>query len=238
MSRDKFAYLLPIRSVIFILVFVLGAIITGKELSEISNWWTIIATIVNVLTIILLVMISKKNGVTYWDLINYKKGASSVKQIVIISIIILVVGTGGMYLAGFICYGVIPYAPPMIIAPIARMLAIVNFFLLPVSTALAEDGLYLGCGVNVIKNKWTGIITPAFFYALQHCFIPTLFDGRYIFYRFLSFLPLTIILCWYYQKKRNPVPIMVGHAIIDIMTASFVLVTSMFPGFYEKMCNM
>ncbi len=238
MSRDKLPYLLPIRSVIFVLVFVLGSEITGKELSEISNWWTIIATIVNALTIILLVRISEKNGITYWDLINCKKGASSVKQIVSISIIILVAGTGCMYLAGFICYGVIPYAPPMMIAPVTRIPAIVNFFLLPVSTALAEDGLYLGCGVNVIENKWTGIITPAFFYALQHCFIPTLFDGKYILYRFLSFLPLTIILCWYYQKKRNPIPIMVGHAIIDMMTVSLVLATSMIPEFYEKMCNM
>ncbi|MBE5850787.1 MAG: CPBP family intramembrane metalloprotease [Lachnospiraceae bacterium] len=238
MNRDKLPYLLPIRSVIFILIFVLGARITGKELSEISNWWTLVATLVNVLTIVLLVMISKKNGVTYWDLINYKKGASSARQIVIVSIFVLVAGTGCMYLAGFICYGVIPYAPPVMIAPIARIPAIVNFFLLPVSTALAEDGLYLGCGVNVIQNKWTGIITPAFFYALQHCFIPTLFDGRYILYRFLSFLPLTIILCWYYQKKRNPVPIMVGHVIIDMMTVSWVLATSMIPGFYETMLNM
>ncbi|MCR5214826.1 MAG: hypothetical protein K6E10_10465, partial [Eubacterium sp.] len=64
------------------------------------------------------------------------------------------------------------------------------------------------------------------------------FDGKFILYRFLSFLPLTIILCWYYRKKRNPVPIMVGHALIDLMTVSFVIATSMVPGFFEMMCNM
>lgn len=238
MNRAKLAFLLPMRSVIFILIFLIGSNLTGKELEDISNWWTIVATVVNILTIILLVVISKKKDSTYGELINYKKGTTKVKQIVIISIIILVVGTGGMYLAGFLCYGVIPYASPMMIAPIAKILAIINFFLLPVTTAFAEDGLYLGCGVNVIENKWAGILVPAFFYALQHCFIPTLFDGRYILYRFLSFLPLTIILCWYYRKKRNPVPIMVGHALIDMMTVSWVLATSFIPGFYEKMCNM
>ena len=40
------------------------------------------------------------------------------------------------------------------------------------------------------------------------------------------------------RKKRNPVPIMVGHALIDMMTVSWVLATSMVPGFYETMCNM
>ena len=175
---------------------------------------------------------------SYGQLINFRKQTTKVSQIVLISIIILAVGTGGMYLAGFLCYGVIPYASPMMIAPVAKALAIINFFLLPVTTAFAEDGLYLGCGVNVIENKAMGIIVPAFFYALQHCFIPTLFDTRYVLYRFLSFLPLTIILCWYYQKKRNPVPIMAGHAIIDMMTVSWVLASSVIPGFYEKICGM
>lgn len=238
MNHDKLPYLLPIRSVVFILIFVLGSLITGKELSAISNWWTIVATIVNIFTIILLIVVSKKNDMTYWELINYQKGETKAGQVVLISIVVLVGGMGVMYLAGFLCYGKIPYAPPMMIAPVMKLLAIINFFLLPVTTAFAEDGLYLGCGVNMIKNKTLGIIIPAFFYALQHCFIPTLIDGRYIIYRFLSFLPLTIILCYYYQRKRNPVPIMVGHAIIDMITGLEVLATSMVPGFYEPMINM
>ena len=238
MNRDKLPYLLPIRSVVFILIFVLGSLITGKELSAISNWWTIVATIVNIFTIILLIVVSKKYDMTYWELINYQKGETKAGQVVLISIVVLVGGMGVMYLAGFLCYGKIPYAPPMMIAPVMKLLAIINFFLLPVTTAFAEDGLYLGCGVNMIKNKTLGIIIPAFFYALQHCFIPTLIDGRYIIYRFLSFLPLTIILCYYYQRKRNPVPIMVGHAIIDMITGLEVLAASMVLGFYETMINM
>ena len=235
MDRNKLAFLLPIRSVLFILIFIFGSRIIGKSLSDISNWWTTIATAVNIFTIILLILFSKKNGMTYLELINYKKRETKVKQIILLSIIILAVGVGGMYLAGFICYGIIPYSAPMMIAPVAKSLAIVNFLLLPVSTALAEDGLYLGCGVNVIKNKSAGIMIPAFFYTLQHCFIPTLFDGKYMLYRFLSFLTLTIILCGYYQKKRNPVPIMIGHALIDLLSVSWVLATSMVPGFFEMM---
>ncbi|MDE6231738.1 MAG: hypothetical protein K2M60_00110 [Lachnospiraceae bacterium] len=109
-----------------------------------------------------------------------------------------------MYLAGYICYGIIPYAAPMMIAPIPVWLAVINIAILPITTAFAEDGLYLGCGVNQIHNKLLAITIPAFFFALQHSFIPTLFDLKYIIYRFISFLPLTLILCWYYYKKRNP----------------------------------
>ena len=238
MKENKLPYLLPIRSIMFLFIFVVGSLITRKGLDEISNWWTIVATIVNIITIVVLVFAAKKNGMTYWELIGYRKGNTKISQVVVVSIIVLVIGTGGMYLAGYLCYGVIPYSSPMMIAPIPKVLAIINFLPLPITTALAEDGLYLGCGVNQIENKMLAIILPAFFYALQHCFIPTLFDAKYILYRLLSFLPLTIILCWYYYKKKNPVPVMIGHALIDMMTVLWVLTTSINPGFYEMMVNM
>ena len=238
MNRDKLPILLPIRSLAFLIIFLAGSKIASKQLSDISSWWTVVATIVNIFTIILLIYVSKKNDMTYLTLIGYRKGETTIKQIVILSVTVLLVGGGGMYLSGFICYGVIPYSPPMMIAPVPKVLALINFFLLPVTTALAEDGLYLGCGVNVIKNKTCAILVPAFFYTLQHCFIPVLIDARYIAYRFLSYLPLIIILCLYYHKKRNPLPIMVGHALIDLMTVIWVLASSFIPGFYEMMCSM
>ena len=231
-------YLLPIRCVIFLFTFVIGAAVVGKQIEEISNWWSVIASIVNVLIIVVLVFTTKKKNSNYWELINFQKGKTTWKPIVGMSAIIVVIGMVGMYLAGYICYGVIPYAAPMLIAPIPLWLAIINVVVLPISTAFAEDGLYLGCGVNTIKNKYVAIIVPALFFALQHSFIPTLYDVRYTVYRFISFLPLTIILCWWYHKNRNPLPIMVGHAVIDVATVMQILATSAIPGFYEMMCGM
>ena len=230
--------LLPVRSVVFALIFIVGSRLVGKDVSEISRWWTPAATIVNILTVMLIVFAAKKNGQTYRELINYEKGKTTKKQVVLVTLMILIVGMGGMFLAGYICYGVIPYGAPMMIAPIPKALALINMLFLPVTTALAEDGMYLGCGVNSIENKLAAILIPAFFFALQHCYIPTLFDSKYMLYRFLSFLPLTIILCAYYHKKRNPLPIMIGHAVIDLATAGQIIATSFIPGFYEKMCSM
>ena len=230
--------LLPVRSVVFALIFIVGSRLVGKDVSEISRWWTPAATIVNILTVMLIVFTAKKSGQTYKELINYEKGKKKKKQAILVTLMILIVGMGGMFLAGYICYGVIPYGAPMMIAPIPKALALINLVLLPVTTALAEDGMYLGCGVNSIENKLAAILIPAFFFALQHCYIPTLFDSKYMLYRFISFLPLTIILCAYYHKKRNPLPIMIGHAVIDLATAGQIIATSFIPGFYEKMCSM
>ncbi|HBI52926.1 MAG TPA: hypothetical protein DDX72_09130 [Ruminococcaceae bacterium] len=238
MDRKTLPYLMPVRSIIFPLIFLVGAGLVNKRIDEISNWWSVTDTIVNLLTIAMLIFAARSTGQTFAELIGYKKGQTKVSQVVIVSVVILVLGMGGMFLAGFLCYGVIPYAPPMVIAPIPVVLAAVNIPLLPITTAFAEDGLYLGCGVNNIKNKYAAVLVPALFYALQHSFIPTLFDVRYILYRFLSFLPLTVILCAYYYKKRDPVPIMIGHTIIDVATVAQIMATSAIPGFYDMMCGM
>lgn len=237
MKNKYLPFLLPIRCIAFLLIFLSVSLIFGKNYNEIGSMWSVVATVVNVFTVLMLVLIARKKG-GYARLINYEKGKTSKRQVFVMTIIIVLVGMGGMYLSGFICYGVIPYAAPMMIAPIPLWLAIVNFFLLPVTTALAEDGLYLGCGVNRIKGKYSAVLVPAFFFALQHSFIPVLPDLRYVIYRFLSFLPLTVILCRNYYKYRNPLPIMIGHAVIDLATVCQILLTSAIPGFYDMMCAM
>ena len=150
-------FLLLFRSIVFVIIFIAAMVISGKELYEISNIWSVVASAVNVLTLFLLFAVIKKNGGTYAALINYEKGKASFKQIVGMVLLILFVGIGGMFLAGFICYGIIPYAAPMLIAPIPLWLAVVNLFVLPITTALAEDGVYLGAGVNCFKNKYAAI---------------------------------------------------------------------------------
>ncbi len=239
MKKNSYAaYFLPLRCIIFPLVFVLGALITGNKLSDTSSWWSVAASIVNIVFIAFLVLYAKKAKGSYRELINLHKSELSIKKMIGIILAIIVIGTSGMYLAGLICYGKIPYTPPEIVAPIPLVLAVINMLILPVTTTLAEDGLYLGCGVNSIKNKYAAILVPAFFYAFQHCFIPTLFDVKFIVYRFLSFLPCAIVMCWYYQKKRDPLPIMIAHLILNIATTVTILATSVSSDIYEKICNL
>lgn len=58
-NKSKYmAYLLPIRCVIFAFIFVIGAIITKQKLEDISNWWSIAASIVNFFVILILFFIA------------------------------------------------------------------------------------------------------------------------------------------------------------------------------------
>ena len=235
--KSKLALLLPIRCISFIVIYLSMMAITNKKLKELVNTWSIVCSIVNILLILLLILITRLNKSSYLELIQYKKGNTKIKEIFIMIGIVLVLGMGGMYLAGIIIYQNIFYMSPEMASPIPIWLAIINFFILPISTALAEDSLYLGCGVNNINNKIFAIIIPGFFFALQHSFIPMLLDIKFILYRFLSFLPLTMLLSYIYYKRKNIIPIMIAHAVIDLCTVILILFMSINPNLYYELLN-
>ena len=237
---SKAVLLLPFRCILFVLVFVIGAALTGKNVKDINNWWSLVATAVNIVTILIVVLAAKRSGKGFKQFMGLTKGKNTPKKLILLVLGFTAVGYGGLNLAGLVCYGSImpKVTVEHVVAPIPFVLALINLVLLPATISFAEDGLYLGCGVNSFKNKYAAIIIPAFFYALQHCFIPTMFDAKYMLYRFISFLPLTVIFCWYYHKKKNPLPIMIAHAVLDYATAMTILITSSSSELYDKMLSM
>jgi hypothetical protein len=233
-------FILPLfRSILFILVGLLFAISTNQTLEQASRWWSIICTFCNIITIVLLMAICKSEGTTYKKLIGFQKGNNNLKYTLMIVVIMLSLGIGGMYGFGFMVYG---YVPVTMVQPIPVWLAVINTILLPLTIIFAELPLYFGYSLNKIEqitgNKILSIIYPMFFYALQHSFIPLLYDWKHILFRFLSFMPLMFVLGTIYYKKRKLEPLMIGHAVLDLATGSQILMTSIFPALYEMMKSM
>lgn len=70
---------------------------------------------------------------------------------------------------------------------------------------------------------------------MMHSFTPTVFDMKFIIYRFLSFLPLTIWICFQYYKDRPISYIMTGHWILNIATTIQIVITSFHPETYTML---
>jgi len=226
--------LLLFRSVLFIIVGLLFVAISGKSLEQASRWWSVIIVSCNIITIILLTIIFKSEGTTYKKIIRYEKGNKNSKGTLLIVLIMMLLGIGGMYGFGFMIYG---YVPVTMVQPIPVWIASINILLLPITVIFAEMPLYFGYSLNKIeqisKNKLLAICYPVFFYALQHSFIPLLFDFKHIAFRFLAFLPLMIFLGIIYNKKRKLTQLMIGHAVLDLATAAQILMISIFPSLFE-----
>lgn len=228
-------YIIPLfRSGLFIIGGLFFAAITNQSLEESAKWWPVLCNVFNVITILVLVLVCKYEGSDYRDLINYKKSQLQFKNILSIIILMLSIGVGGMYVFGLAIYG---HIPTILVQPIPIWIAIINTILLPVTIVFAELPLYYGYSFNKIKehtgNKFLAMGYIMFFYALQHSFIPLLFDWQYILFRFLSFLPLMIVLGIIYNKKRAMTPLMIGHGILDLATGIQILIFSIFPSIFE-----
>lgn len=233
-------FILPMfRSVLFIIVGVLFAIVTNQSLEQASQWWSIICTVCNIITIVVLMAICKSEGTTYKKLIGYQRGQGNPKYTLLIVVLMLILGMGGMYGFGFAIYG---YVPVTMVQPIPVWLASINVILLPLTVVFAELPLYFGYALNGIEkvtgNKILSVVYPMFFYALQHSFIPVLYDWKHILFRFLSFLPLMFVLGIIYYKKRKLQPLMIGHSILDLATSVQILMTSISPALFEMMKEM
>lgn len=226
--------MLSIRSVFFIAISLLSVMLFHQSLFELSRWWTILCVIVNILTLFVLYLFTRKEGISYLSLIRYEKKKTKKKQIFYGIMIVVFTGLSGMFVAGLVMYQTFPYLAVSLVQPIPIFVIVIVIILLPITTTLAEDGLYLGIGINFSKNRWIAIGLSAFFYAFQHAFIPMILNGTYLMYRFLSFLPLTIILAFWYEKKRNPLPIMIGHFTINLFTVVQILIFSIFPEAYPS----
>ncbi|MBQ5331531.1 MAG: CPBP family intramembrane metalloprotease [Oscillospiraceae bacterium] len=230
--------LMPMRCVMFLIVFLSASAITGRGYDSLCGIWSPTATCVNILTIIILMLYARRNGMTFTELIHLRKGQSKAGRFLIVSAITVVSGMALLYAAGYICYGsIMPPVSLRIMSPVPAALAAANLLLLPLTTALAEDGLYLGTGTGHLKGI-TAIVLPSLFYAMQHGFIPFMPDLRYFIYRVISFLPLTVAFCLYYRKTKDILPLMTGHILLDLATSSGILAMSAIPGLYEQMQTM
>lgn len=233
-------FILPLfRSVLFIIAGALFAIVTNQSLEQASQWWSIICTVSNIITIVVLVAICKSEGYTYKKLIGYQREQGNLKFTLLIVVLMLMLGMGGIYGFGLMFYG---YIPVTMVQPIPVWFALINVILLPLTVVFAELPLYFGYALNGIEkitgNKILSIVYPMFFYALQHSFIPLIYDWKHILYRFLSFFPLMFVLGIIYYKYRKLQPLMIGHAVLDLATGAQILITSISPALFEMMKAM
>jgi len=236
-------FLLPaIRTLLFIvtgLLLVHLPAFRGNSLTDVSKWWPVLVIIVNLITIFLLFILVRRRGKSFGDLINPDKvRIRRVKDILSATALMLVLGIGGLWIFSFLVYG---YMPLTNMQQLPLWAAIVVSVLLPGTIIFAEIPFYLGYCSPLIKkvtgNEIFSIIYPLFFFALQHSFMPLIFDIKHIISRFLVFIPLLVMIGLWYSRKKDLVPLMTGHGILDAIAGIQILLISYYPSIIEMMSS-
>lgn len=216
-----------VRPALFIGGGLLVVELTHQTYIEAMRWWSPLCTVINLITIAGLFLLCRYEGISFSSLWNRGNEHVRVKSTLWFVLAMLLIGVGGMLGFSFLFYQGLP---ELLVQPIPVWLAIINLFLLPITVVFAEMPLYFGYSLNRIR-KDTGkpavaILYTVFFYALQHSFIPLLWDIKYLAFRFLSFLPLMIFLGVLYHKRQTMKPMMIGHGVMDLSTGIQILIFS------------
>lgn len=101
----------------------------------------------------------------------------------------------------------------------------------PIIHGLTELPTYFGYVMPrlevVTQRAWAPLLASASVLALQHMFLPLLFDWRYLIWRSLMFLPLAIWFGWIIKTRPATLPYLAAaHAVLDISLPIYVLIAS------------
>lgn len=225
-------FALPLfRSVLFLVLTYVTILLFQTDLESIAPYWTTLCVIGNIITIFVLNVSFKKNGTSLKEFIVSEKAKATRKDNVIIPILMIVFGMIGLTLGGFAILGELP---SFLIQAGNPVLTIINIVIFPITIILVEIPLYFGYSYQGIlektNKKWFAFIYVVFFYAFQHLFMPVNFDALIMVFRFVSFLPLMIYLALMVNRNKSIYSMMIGHFILDFMTAMQIAIFMFFPG--------
>ena len=182
---------------------------------EAGQWWRVYGTVMDVGCIVLLVWLTRREGIRLLDLGNYRR-EPWLRDVLIglglfVPIFVLAMVLPGS-IAGIAIYGGPPPTPASSLLVVGLLYALVIW---PILWAFVEDNTYFSYSLPRLEaltgRTWLAVVVLSFFAALQHGFLPFKAEWQHFVYRFVSSVPITIVLCLLFLRQRRLLPIHIIH---------------------------
>jgi len=209
-----------------IILIILYTIPTVSPLQIIVVFWPIQVIFGNIFSFLLLYRLARREDIKFFDLMNFNR--EYLKKDLIILIVafvpVFIVSYLGLNLTAFLIYG--GAAPEDMFLNIPLWIVIVAIILIPLTNPFVELTTYFAYSfqrIQVLSNKqWLAVILSGTFLALQHIGFPFVLDIRFIIWRFVSLIPLGLLMALIYLKVRRFYIYLIGHFFLDLQLV-FVL---------------
>ena len=226
-------FFIPAR---FVFAFIAQALTAGifvykgstNAWQDATAWWPVYSTITDILCLVTLVWLTKREGTKISNLLG-AKGKDIFKQLAWTPLYLLAVAPTAL-LANIITqsyYGTV--LPPMIavvnLPPAGQIYSLVIW---PIVWVITEELVYLGYllpRIEVLSGKiWVAVLVVIFFWGFQHLAMPFIPDEQYLVSRVLaataaiSSFPIAFLL-----GRRRLIPLIGVHYLADLATAILIL---------------
>ena len=227
--------MLAARAVLFFLFQLVIAIILAisgspNAFMASSKWWPVSVFLTNLVCVILLDRLYKREGLRFWDIFCINK-ATVKSDLIALLLLFPVIGALGFFpnlFLGKYLFGDSLLALIMYIQPLPLWGTIVAVLLFPVTQGLAELPTYFGYVMPRLESQtgrsWLAVGMAGFFLSIQHVFAPLIMDYRFIAWRALMFLPFAIATGMILRWRPRLLPYMaLLHILMDLSLAPYFL---------------
>jgi hypothetical protein len=163
--------------------------------------------------------LTRREGMRLFDLVGFQRKrllGDVLLGVALIPVSLLFI-LGGTCVAGWLVYGT--PAPPYFLGGLPLPAALYGLLVWPFVWGLTEQMEYNGYLLSrlqvLCRRTSVAIAVVAFFWSLQHAFMPLTFDVKFMAYRLLASPPLAGFETLLYLRLRRLVPLAIAHALMD-----------------------
>jgi len=192
-----------------------------SPLDAAGNWWPVYGTLIDLSCFILISRLLKKEGLRFYDLLNFNQDLFWKDVTKGLGFILWVFP---LAMAGIIACSLLIFSnpqPPSIYHPLTQWANVYSLLIFPVVWGVMEQATYQGYALPrleaLFRNPGLAIFIVAFGWGIQHIALPLMIDWKFMLFRFLSFLPLASVMALVYLKKRRLIPFIIAYWAVDFL---------------------
>ena len=197
--------------------------------NQAGEWWRVYGTAIDAVCLILLVWLTRREGIRLFDLGNYDR-QRWLRDVLIglgLFVPLLLAFAVPTVVLETVLYGG-PAPVPGAGLPVGGSLYALLIW--PIIWALAEDNTYFGYSLPRLEaltgRKWLAVVVVGLFAALQHIFLPLRLEWQWIVSHFVGYVLGAIAYCLLTLRWRRLLPVHVSHWAINLVGVIMVMVSA------------
>lgn len=205
-------------------LFYRGSVDAWRKAGE---WWPAYGTLMDIACLVLLVWLTRREGIRLFDLGNYRREGWLRDVLIGLAVFVpMLVLSAGLSVGTMMLLGYTPQTAEVEM-PLWRIVYILVIW--PIIWAPTEDYTYGGYSLPRLEaltgKRWLTLVVVTFFAVLQHLFVPwPPADWRYFVGWGVALVPTTLFLFWlYYRMDRRLLPGHVAHYLTDVVYMAVLL---------------
>jgi hypothetical protein len=190
-----------------------------------AAWWPVTVVLTNLVCIILLRALFSQERLRYEDIFRFEREKVKTDLLTMLGVLLLAGPIAFLpnVLLGNWLLGSQEAALQLLLPPLPRSAVVLAALLFPITVALSELPTYFAYVMPRLEaqtgRRWLSLLFPSLFLAAQHMALPLRFDGHFLLWRLLMFMPFSLFVGLLLRWRPRLLPyVVIVHGVMDLAT--------------------